>query len=109
MAQIETIEGVKQAAKIASIDGIDVLFVGPSDLQFDLKNRPDAASGDYAQCLSTVITAAKAAGKAAGILIREPAEFQRHVDLGFTCIAMDSDLAILRKAYVQMLSIRPHT
>jgi len=44
MAQIETIKGVRQAGEIAQIDGINVLFVGPADLQFDLTHGTESAS-----------------------------------------------------------------
>lgn len=106
LAQIETIQGLKNAAEIAQVAGIDVLFVGPADLQFDLNNRPAEAPGDYAHCLQAIVTAAKNAGKLAGILIRDLADLQPHLDLGFTHIAIDSDIAILRKAYQQTLSNR---
>jgi 2-dehydro-3-deoxyglucarate aldolase/4-hydroxy-2-oxoheptanedioate aldolase len=107
MAQIETAEAVQRAAEIARTDGIDVLFVGPSDLQFDLKHHASSSAGDYAQCLRTVVAAAKEAGKAAGILVRDAADLQPHHELGFTHIAVDLDIAILRKAYAQILSKRP--
>jgi 2-keto-3-deoxy-L-rhamnonate aldolase RhmA len=107
MAQIETAEAVQRAAEIARIDGIDVLFVGPSDLQFDLKHHAGSAAGDFAQCLRTVAAAAKDAGKAAGILVRDVADLQPHHDVGFTHIAVDLDIAILRKAYAQILSKLP--
>jgi 2-dehydro-3-deoxyglucarate aldolase/4-hydroxy-2-oxoheptanedioate aldolase len=104
MAQIETVEAVKRAAEIARTDGIDVLFVGPSDLQFDLQNHADSSVGDYQQCLRTVVSAAKGAGKAAGILVRDAADLPAHHDLGFTHIAVDLDIAILRKAYAKILN-----
>ncbi|MEQ1851166.1 MAG: aldolase/citrate lyase family protein [Chthoniobacteraceae bacterium] len=108
MAQIETAEAVQRAAEIARVAGIDVLFVGPSDLQFDLNMHPGSPAGDYAECLRTVVAAATAAGKAAGILVRDGADLQPHYDLGFTRIAVDSDITILRKAYAQILSKLPH-
>jgi len=104
IAQIETIEGVEHAAQIARLDGIDVLFVGPADLQFDLKARAVSAPRGYAQCLTCVVDAARAAGKAAGILVRDQADLQPHLDLGFTYVAVDSDLAILRKTYQQTMA-----
>ncbi len=107
MAQIESIEGVNHAADIARVNGIDVLFVGPADLQFDLKHRAALAPGDFAYCLGVVAAAAKSAGKHAGILIRESAEVPRYGELGFTHLAIDSDLSILRKTWQQTLSSVP--
>jgi 2-keto-3-deoxy-L-rhamnonate aldolase RhmA len=107
MAQIETVEAVQRAAEIARVDGINVLFVGPSDLQFDLKNHPGSAAGDYAECLRTVVAAAKAEGKTAGILVRDIADLVAHYDLGFAHIAVDSDITILRKTYAQILAKLP--
>lgn len=104
MAQIETMEGVKNCATIAAVEGVDVLFVGPADLQLDLKNKSQSASKNYETCLTTVIAAAKEAGKASGILVRTPGDVPRHLDLGFTHVAVDSDIAILRNAYQNILT-----
>ena len=103
IAQIETIEGIHHAAEIAKVDGIDVLFIGPSDLQHDLRQRTDIAPGDFDHCVSLVIEAAKAAAKQTGILVRDPDDATKYRDLGFTYIAIDSDLAILRKGYQQAM------
>ena len=105
MTQIETIEGVNHAAGIAQIEGVDVLFVGPADLQHELSHRSAAAPGDFAECLNIVVAAAKAAGKEAGILVRDPADLPHYLELGFTRIAIDSDLLILRKSWQQTLSM----
>ena len=107
IAQIETVEAVKCAAEIARVDGIDVLFIGPSDLQSDLKHHADSFVGDYAQCLRTVVADAKNAGKVAGILVRDIAELQSHHELGFTHIAVDSDLSILRKGWQKIRASFP--
>jgi 2-dehydro-3-deoxyglucarate aldolase/4-hydroxy-2-oxoheptanedioate aldolase len=104
MAQIESIEGVTHATEIAHVDGIDVLFVGPADLQHDLAHRATAAPGDFAECLNLVVTAAKGAGKESGILARDLADVPNYLKQGFTQIAIDSDLAILRKNWQQTLS-----
>ncbi len=101
MAQIESIEGVKNAAEIAAVDGIDVLFIGPADLRHDLTHRAEYAPGDFDDCLSQVIQATRNAGKHAGILLRDLGDLPKYRDLGFTHIAVDSDLAILRKSYQQ--------
>jgi 2-keto-3-deoxy-L-rhamnonate aldolase RhmA len=104
IAQIETMEAVANAGEIARVEGIDVLFIGPADLQHALKQQ---GSGDYAQCIEAVVTAARGAGKTAGILVRDLTELAAQRERGFTCLAVDSDLAILRKAYQQILTPHP--
>jgi len=103
LAQIETIEAVENAGAIAQVEGVDVLFVGPADLQFDLKARPERAVRDYAACLKEVARAAAEAGKSCGLLLRNPAELAQYRELGFTHLAIDSDLALLRAGYQQVL------
>lgn len=103
MAQIETIEAVENARAIAQVDGVDVLFVGPSDLNFDLKTRPKRARLSYAACLKQVVAAATEAGKSCGILIRDVLELPALRKQGFTWLAVESDLALLRNGYQKIV------
>jgi 2-dehydro-3-deoxyglucarate aldolase/4-hydroxy-2-oxoheptanedioate aldolase len=107
MVQIESLAGVGDAANIAAVEGVDVLFVGPADLRHDLANNPFGESPAYEDCLDQVLAAVGAAGKEAGILVRDPAEVAAHAARGFTRIAVDSDLSILRKAYQHLVSEKP--
>jgi len=102
MAQIETIEGVEQAHEIARVDGIDVLFVGPADLNFDLQARPGLAVRTYEDCLKQVAAAAAEAGKACGILLHTAAELQSFQNLGFRWLAVSTDLSLLRESFRQI-------
>ena len=105
-AQIETIEAVENASAIAAIDGVDVLFVGPADLQYDLRARPALVKREYRACLKHVAAQAAAAGKPCGILLRDTADVELHRSLGFTHIAIETDLGILRKGYQELLRVR---
>ena len=107
MVQIESLTGVSGAEAIAAVEGVDVLFVGPADLRHDLEHNPNEGLPSYDECLAMVLSAARAAGKEVGILVRDAAELASHRDLGFTRIAVDSDLSILRKAYQNILSQKP--
>ena len=69
--QIESPSAVEHAAEIAAIDGVDVLFVGPTDLSHSLGVPGRFDDPGYLAALERVTTAAEAAGKAAGILLRE--------------------------------------
>jgi 2-keto-3-deoxy-L-rhamnonate aldolase RhmA len=100
--QIETLDAVARAAAIAQVEGVDVLFVGPADLQHDLAVRQPAAGAGFEDCLDRVVAAARAAGKAAGILLRDPGDLERRVEQGFTFMAVQSDIAILRDGFQAM-------
>jgi len=107
MVQIESLAGVGSAEAIAAVEGVDILFVGPADLRHDIEHNPSCESPGYEECLDEVLAAARSAGKEAGILVRDPAELAAHAALGFSRIAVDSDLSILRKTYQTLISAKP--
>jgi len=102
-AQIESLEGIKQVEEIAAVDGVDVLFVGPSDLAFDISVRKNGHTPLYHECLSKVAQAARATGKQAGILVRSTNDITCLRDQGFTHFAVESDLGIIRIRYQETL------
>lgn len=102
-AQIETIEAVENARAIAAVDGVDVLFVGPMDLQLNLRSYPQQATRDYAACLREVAEAAKSAGKVCGLLMRQSDDAAAMHALGFTHLAFETDITFLRESYRHLL------
>ena len=99
-AQIETLDAVRNASAIAAVEGVDVLFVGPSDLTAELRARDAKETLD--ELLPVVANAALSAGKKAGILTRDDAEISRRLALGYTHQAVDSDLGILRRRWAEL-------
>jgi 4-hydroxy-2-oxoheptanedioate aldolase len=93
--QIESPSSVEHAAEIAAIDGADVLFVGPTDLSHSLGIPGRFDDPVYLGALQRVVAAAEAAGKAAGILLRDARALPRHRDLGFRFIGLGSDGAFI--------------
>ncbi len=67
--QVESPSAVEHVAEIAAIDGVDVLFVGPTDLSHSLGVPGRFDDPTYLDALDRVTAAAEAAGKAAGILL----------------------------------------
>ena len=102
LAQIESAQAVDNVHEIAAVDGVDTLFVGPADLSFDLKASGSALS--YESCLTKVAAAAKEAGKQAGILNRNEADADALAAQGYTLQAVDSDTAILRQRYKELVA-----
>ena len=93
--QIESPSAVEHAPEIAAIDGVDVLFVGPTDLSHSLGVPGRFDDPGYLAALERVTTAAEAAGKATGILLRDAAALPRHRELGFRFIGLGSDGAFI--------------
>jgi 2-keto-3-deoxy-L-rhamnonate aldolase RhmA len=89
--QIESRAGVAAAEGIAAVDGIDALFVGPTDLGVDLGVPSDDLSGEFREAVVAVASAARRHGKAAGVLVRNAEQAKQYFDLGYTFIALGSD------------------
>ncbi len=102
VVQIESLEGVRNVSSIAAVEGVDMLFVGPADLSFDLSVSTDEGKLTYEQCLEATVRAARAHGKSAGILVRNPSDIPQLRALGFNHLAIDSDMGILRRRYAEL-------
>ena len=96
-AQIECATGVANAAAIAAVEGVDVLFVGPGDLSTNLGAMGNPGAAHVQEAIASVLTVAKAAGKAAGILAPNPDDAKRDLAAGFTMVAVGSDLGLLAR------------
>lgn len=104
IAQIETPEAVANIDAIAAVDGVDVLFVGPTDLTHNLGIRDQLDHPDFLSAQQRVVTAARKHGKAAGILLHIPALIARCREQGFSFVALGSDGGLLRAGYQQALA-----
>jgi len=102
-AQIEDLAGVNDSEAIAAIAGVDVLFVGPADLKLALANETMPEKPTFDDAVRTVAAAAAMHGKRAGILLRDHTQVQPMHSLGYSCIAVDSDIALLRQGYEQLI------
>ena len=89
--QIETAEGVDQVEAIAAVDGADVIFAGPLDLTANLGIIGQYNHPMFLDALKRIATAAKRAGKAAGILLLDPAQLTMARELGYSFVALGSD------------------
>ena len=98
LPQIETPGAVGQAAEIAAVDGVDVLFVGPMDLSTNLGAPGDFTTSEFTDALTRVGEAARGAGKAGGIFSVNDDLTRRAIDAGFQVISHTADFAIYQSA-----------
>lgn len=95
--QIECETGVANAAEIAAVPGVDALFVGPGDLSTNMAAMGNPNAAHVQAAIAQVLAAAKAHGKAAGILAPQQADAERYLQAGFTMVAVGSDLGLLAR------------
>lgn len=91
VVQIETVEAVANAPAIAAVDGVDVLFIGPTDLSLNMGIPQQLDATPFRDGVARVVAACRAACKAAGILLASPAQIPQAVADGFTFVALGSD------------------
>ncbi len=95
--QIETSAGIDAAAHIAAVDGVDGVFVGPSDLAASLDVIGQQAHPEVVDAVLRAFAAIAAAGKPAGINAFDPAMAQQYLDSGATFILVGADVALLAR------------
>ncbi|NRF66988.1 2-dehydro-3-deoxyglucarate aldolase [Aquincola sp. S2] len=98
IVQIENHAGVQAVADIAAVDGVDCVFVGPSDLAANFGHLGNAAHPEVQAAIERIFAAAKAAGKPSGILAPVEADARRYLAMGATFVAVGSDLGVFRGA-----------
>jgi 2-keto-3-deoxy-L-rhamnonate aldolase RhmA len=98
IVQIESPAAVSEAAAIAQVDGVDVLFVGPGDLSHAMGRFGALDDPEVRAAFRTVVESAEAAGKAAGILVPGPERVAAARADGFRFIGVGSDSTLLCQA-----------
>jgi 2-keto-3-deoxy-L-rhamnonate aldolase RhmA len=95
IAQIETERGLADVEAIAAVDGVDVLWVGQFDLTNFLGIPGQFDHPDYLAALDRIVAAAKANGKALGVMAPNAAWAKDYRAKGFTMIAAGPDMAFV--------------
>jgi 4-hydroxy-2-oxoheptanedioate aldolase len=102
LVQLETRRALADLEAIANVDGVDGLFIGPSDLAGDLgylgNNRHPEAVAVFADACAR----ARKVGKPIGILAPVEEDARRYLEMGFTYVAVGSDIGVLRNAVEQL-------
>jgi len=97
LVQVETREALKELEAIAKVDGVDGVFIGPSDLAASLGHIGNPAHPDVQAAIKDAVTRLKAAGKPAGILTGNEDEARRYIEWGYLFVAVGSDIGLLAK------------
>lgn len=97
VVQLETQAALDELEEIAAIDGVDGLFIGPSDLSADMGYLGNSAHSEVRGKIDDAITRILRTGKFAGVLTPDEVYARRCLELGATFVAVGSDSGLLAR------------
>lgn len=103
LLQIESRAGLTALEEIASVEGVDGVFVGPADLAADMGFLGRPGGAEVQTAVEDALGRIQACGKAAGILTSDNALARRYLELGATFVAVGSDVGLLVSASSALL------
>ena len=95
IVQAETPAALKQIDAITAIDGVDGIFVGPSDLAVRMQHEPVDQQLSHEQALEQLTSACKKYDKAWGTIAKSPADIERNLSNGAQFILWGVDVAMM--------------
>lgn len=104
--QVETRRGLEAVEEIARIPGIDVLFIGPTDLSTSLGHPGEMSHPDVQAAFSRVIQTGRTAGVPVGILALTPDDVRTYRSMGATLFLDGVPRLLLRAAQAQVQGMR---
>ncbi|WP_395686278.1 HpcH/HpaI aldolase/citrate lyase family protein [Caenimonas koreensis] len=96
-AMIETAQALDNLDDILSVEGLDAVYIGPSDLSLSLGCKPamDDLEPKVAQAVEHILARAKAHGVVAGIHNTSPKTALARIGKGFQFVTVSSDARLM--------------
>ena len=105
-AMIETAQALDNLDAILSVEGLDAIYVGPSDLSLSLGCKPvfDDVEPKAQQAIEHIVARAKAHGVVAGIHNGRADVATARVALGYRFVTLGSDARLLASGSQELLA-----
>src|SRR5437763_2311418 len=104
VAVVEDVIGLKNIDEIAATPGVDVIFIGTSDLSFSLGLRGRQDEPRLEKAVAEIAAAAKKHGKILGRPGRNPAEIKKYQEQGFLFFMTGTELDLMAAGAAALLS-----
>ena len=98
LVQVETVAGLAALDAILAVEGVDGVFIGPSDLAADMGHRGESGVAEVQAAIRDALGRIAASEKAAGILALDPETAARYRDWGAQFLAVGIDVLLLAQA-----------
>lgn len=110
IVQIESRTALQNLDAIASVEGVDAVFIGPSDLAASMGHLGQPGHPEVKAAVEQALKRITAAGKAAGVFCADPAMVESFQASGASFLALGADTGLLRSAATKLInSVRPQS
>jgi len=105
-AMIETAQALDNLDEILSVEGLDAVYIGPSDLSISLGCRPtfDELEPKAAQAVDHILARARHHGVVAAIHNGTPEAARARIEKGFQLVTIASDARLIAAGAQQILA-----
>ena len=102
IVQIESTAGLAGLDDILKVDGLDAVFIGPSDLAASMGYLGNPGHPEVKAAVESAIRKIAAAGKAAGVFSADPVAAEAYRQIGASFLLVGVDALLLRNASVAL-------
>jgi len=102
--QIEGQEGLNNLDEILTVDGVDIIYVGPYDLSQALGIPGEVSDPRVTDKVKEIFEKARAVGRHVGIYVDDVQTAKKYRQLGLQFITLSVDVTIFSKACNQIIS-----
>jgi 4-hydroxy-2-oxoheptanedioate aldolase len=95
LVQVETASALQQLEAIAAVDGVDAVFIGPSDLAASLGHIGNPQHSDVQKAMEAAGRRLSSMNKPAGTVAATEVDAQRFMEWGYRFVGVAIDTAIL--------------
>jgi 4-hydroxy-2-oxoheptanedioate aldolase len=98
LVQLETKIALKEIEAVAAVEGVDGIFIGPSDLAAAFGHLGNPKHADVQAAIADAAKRIRAKGKSAGFLTGNPDDAEALFEAGYNFIAVGSDVGVLARS-----------
>lgn len=104
IVQVETMEAVNDIEAIATIPGVDGVFIGPADLSASMDHLGDIEHADVQKVIREAAERLAAVGVPSCTLAFDPSVAERYIEYGYQMVCIGSDQSCLMGGLAQLHS-----
>ncbi|NNC78153.1 MAG: 2-keto-3-deoxy-L-rhamnonate aldolase [Woeseiaceae bacterium] len=102
IVQAETTTAIENLESIAAVDGVDGVFIGPSDLSASMGHAGDVLHPQVVEVVGNALRSIRNASKHAGLLCLDRAQVAHYIDCGANFVGVGVDTLLIGNAARQL-------